>query len=387
MIDQDDAVEASSVLKPLQKQWARLAVFSLVFFIWFWAFLASWWQPVYVLRWGVLAGLGLTYMLWMVWRLLNLNHRLSESVLLPTLGLGNSVTIIRGLLVAGLVGFLLTPRPLGWQAWLPGILYTAAALLDYVDGYLARSRNQSTRLGELLDLNIDGIGVLTATLLVVLYRQVPAWYLLVGMARYLFMAGIWVRRRLGRPVYDLPPSLSRRALAGVQMSFLFVLLWPIFSPPATIVAAALFSIPFLTGFTRDWFYVSGVLHPSEDSDLQQSWIARWLPVGLRLGVVVLIIGQMVDRFNALPVSGVSVFGSVWIAADVLVLILIGLGAAGRSAAIIGLCLIGISQISIGITSLQWMLMGVYTALLYLGSGIFSIWKPEDRLIYRRAGEA
>jgi CDP-diacylglycerol--glycerol-3-phosphate 3-phosphatidyltransferase len=372
-------------LRALRRQWAGLAIFSLLFFAWFFIILRNSADPGNALRWIMLAGIGLVYLFSRVWLLLGTNHRVNEVNLLPALGLGNTVTILRGVLVAGLAGFLLLPRLTGWQGWLPGAFYTLAAMLDYVDGWLARSRNQATRLGEALDLHVDSLGVLVATLLVVHYGQAPVWYLLVGMARYLFLGGIWLRRKLGRPVYTLPPSLSRRALAGIQMSLLFVLLWPVFTPPATHVAAALFSIPFLFGFTRDWLFASGVLHPSHGVAKSTSWGTTWFPVVLRLSVIVVGGSKCLGSLPNFRI-GVDDLQWVFVGAQALTLLLTVLGVAGRSAAILGLGLIGVQQVQTVLVLQDWILMGLFTALLYLGSGKFSLWKPEEPLIYRRAGE-
>lgn len=220
--------------------------------------LASTWQASYTLRWAALAGPGVVYLLWLVWRGLPENRRPGQAELLHRLGPGNLLTWLRGLWIAWLAGFLFLPRPDGWLAWLPGLLYLPAALADILDGYLARRTGMLTRLGEQLDLRLDGLGVLLASALAVQYGQVPAWYLLVGLARYLFLAGIWLLGRLGRPVYDLPPSANRRRLAGLQMAFLGASLTTLFAPPHTILAAYLFGLLFLAGFVRDWLAVSGV---------------------------------------------------------------------------------------------------------------------------------
>ena len=166
------------------------------------------------------------------WRGLPYNRRPDEAQLLPNLGPGNVVTLARGLLTAALVGFIVSPQPQGWLAWMPGVLYTLVCIADFLDGYLARVTDQVTGLGERLDLSLDGLGVLIASVLVVQYGQAPRWFVLVGLARYLFLAGIWIRKQLGMAVFDLPPSNFRRGIAGLMMDFMAVLLFPIFSPPS-----------------------------------------------------------------------------------------------------------------------------------------------------------
>ena len=205
------------------------------------------WEPVYAGRWMLLTLSVLLILLRTLWVHLGENHRPAVPELLPTLGIANLISLLRGLLLAMLAGFLFSPWPPGRLALLPGALYTAAVALDYADGFAARLTNCPTVLGSTLDITLDGLGTLIAPLVAVWYGQLPVWYLLVSAARYLFLFGIWLRRRLGMPLRDLPPSAVRRALAGVQFGFISAVLWPVFKPPATWIGATIFMLPFLAG--------------------------------------------------------------------------------------------------------------------------------------------
>jgi CDP-diacylglycerol--glycerol-3-phosphate 3-phosphatidyltransferase len=155
--------------------------------------------------------------------------------LLPAFGWGNGLTIVRGILVAGLAGFLFSPRPEGWVVWLPAILYTLSNATDFFDGFAARRTNHVTRLGEILDMSLDGTGVLVAAALAVQYGQVPVLFLGVALVRYVFLGGMWLRARWVLD-HEMPGSISRQVFAGLQMGF-----WQwygtLFSPPGTHVAA------------------------------------------------------------------------------------------------------------------------------------------------------
>jgi hypothetical protein len=61
------------------------------------------------------------------------------------------------------------------------------------------------------------------------------------------------------------------------------------------------------------------------------------------------------------------------------------GFAGRIFATISLILLGIGQVFAPIILEQYLLAVLYTGLLFLGSGNYSLWKPEDPAVYRRAG--
>ena len=219
--------------------------------------LAAQGHPQFAGRWLLIAALVLASELGMLWRRLAANHLPGQRRLLPWLGWANTASLVRGLLLAWLAGFLFAPWPGGWLAWAPGALYTLAVLLDGLDGAVARASGQPTELGAALDINLDALGILVAPLLAVWYGQLPAWFLLVSAARYLFLLGLWLRVRQGRPVYDLPPSAARRALAGIVMGFTAAVLWPLFGPPLTALVGTVVMAPFLVGFARDWLAVSG----------------------------------------------------------------------------------------------------------------------------------
>ena len=189
---------ANNILNGLRLRWGIFVALSAGFAILGYLVLRLAWTPENALRWLILASSVLVYQSAVLGRNLDKNHRAGEAALLPGLGPGNLMTLLRGFLVAGLVGFLFSPRPQGWLIWAPGILYSLADFADFLDGFLARRTNQATRLGEVLDISFDGLGVLAAALLAVQYGQVPIWYLSVAVARYVYLAGIgFLKSRAG----------------------------------------------------------------------------------------------------------------------------------------------------------------------------------------------
>lgn len=341
------------------------------------------WETRFALRWLALAACAIIY-LTIIFRIgLSHNHRPGEVYLLPTLGAGNLMTLARGVLLAALVGFLFSPKPVGWLAWIPGVLYTLACAADFLDGYLARRTNHVTRLGEILDMSFDGVGVFAAATLAAQYGQAPAWYLLIAAARYIFLFGLWLRKILGKPVYPLRPSVMRRVFAGLQMGFLAVILWPVMAPPASLLVATLFGIPFLAGFSLDWLVVSGIFKqdnsPSSRSKQITNGILNDLPVLLRsivLGTMIWI-SLLELRWTAMPVWLLVL---EWIAA-----LFVITGTAGRIFSTGGLILLGIGQLFTPILPAQYLLAILYTGLLFLGSGGYSLWKPEDLAVYHQPG--
>ncbi len=245
-----------AALTQLRIKWSGLAAASLVLLVVISINLQKAWSRTDGLRWLALAcGISL-YLFTTFWRALEENRHPEGQSLSPDLGWANLITLARGLLLASLAGFLFTVRPPGWLAWVPAGLYLIASLADYLDGYLARTSGHETVLGEILDLSLDGLGVLIASLVAYYHGQIPVWFLAVGAARYLYLIVLRWRKHRGLPWYELPSSDNRRALAGVQMGFISVILLPVFKPPGTHLAASLFMLPFLGGFLRDGWIIS-----------------------------------------------------------------------------------------------------------------------------------
>lgn len=262
----------------LRRRTAALAVAAAV------ATLVAGWLAVRLLgvagatRWTLVAGVALLVVVGLLAVRLDENHPPQEDGTgdsrspAPTLGPATHVTVGRGVLLAWVAGFLaVTWAALPtWALWLPALGYGAAAALDAVDGAVARRTGRVTRLGARLDMSFDALGLFVAPLVGVVAGQLPWWYLSVGAARYVFVAGIRVRERRDLPVFDLPPRASRRVLAGLQMAFVAVALTPVVSPAAGTVGAALFGGALLGGFARDWCYVSGRLEDTETREAAEA---------------------------------------------------------------------------------------------------------------------
>ncbi|NUM49084.1 MAG: CDP-alcohol phosphatidyltransferase family protein [Anaerolineales bacterium] len=376
-----------SPLRLLRIRWGLFAVFVLVCLGAGYRLAQSiWYQPVVPFRWALFSALAYAYLLIGLWRNLPQNHRPDETEILPTFGWGNTLSLVRGVLMMALVGFLFQPRPGAgslndWRAWVPGLLYTLAALPDYVDGYFARITNHVTRLGEWLDMTLDSVGVLAASFLAVQYGTIPWWYLPIGLARYLFLAGIWFRTRRGLPVYEMPYSVRRRGFAALKMGFIFVILLPPFLPPGTHLAAAVFGIPFAVGFLWDWGYVSGMISADAGNRFPnlKHFVLRWLPLVPR-GVALTLIVPALTRHLQIP-------HLQWLASlELAATILLALGIWPRTVAIGAVILVGVNQVLAPLTIDQLMLIVAYISIIFLGTGAYSLWPFEERLIYHRPGD-
>ena len=69
-------------------------------------------------------------------------------------------------------------------------LFILASLTDYVDGNIARKRNQVTDLGKFLDPLADKLLVLAAMLMFCQWNLMPAWALMVVLTREFAVTGL-----------------------------------------------------------------------------------------------------------------------------------------------------------------------------------------------------
>ena len=137
------------------------------------------------------------------------------------LGLGTGVTLARVSCLSLLSGYLLSP-PNPMQLWHVAGLYAAIGAGDWLDGFLARRTQYETRLGELLDMRVDMVGMLVAPTIAVMVGRLPVWYLVLSFAAFVFHGALALRPALGRPSYPekLRTSAHARTFAGYQMALI-----------------------------------------------------------------------------------------------------------------------------------------------------------------------
>jgi CDP-diacylglycerol--glycerol-3-phosphate 3-phosphatidyltransferase len=213
------------------------------------------WIPGNVCRWTCAAVLALPVLIWRILIAFGKEPGTLPEAYFP--GLANQFTIFRGLLICLLAGFLFLNTPEGFLAWIPGFLYSTALIMDGFDGYLARLCKETSAFGAFLDRDLDALGTLIGVLLAVHYARLPVWYILAGMAYYLFACGEWWREKRGLPLHPLPTSRYRRHVAVIQSVFVALALLPVTVLPKSDMTAALIMIPVLAGFLRDWRIVAG----------------------------------------------------------------------------------------------------------------------------------
>ncbi len=129
----------------------------------------------------------------------------------PRLGPANRVTLVRAVLVGGVAALVADafarPIPVGILVGLA----TVALTLDAADGWVARQTATASSLGARFDMEVDAFLILVLSSYVA--RESGAWLLVIGMARYAFVASSWLLPWM-RAV--LPPRYWRKVVAAVQ---------------------------------------------------------------------------------------------------------------------------------------------------------------------------
>jgi CDP-diacylglycerol--glycerol-3-phosphate 3-phosphatidyltransferase len=387
----------------LQRQWLSVAAVFFLLSLLMYGLWRSGTASSYANQWLAQTAVIAAYCLGIVWRHMPENHRAGEKSVLPTFGWGNWLTIMRGLLMSMMAGFLFIPWPAGWLGWLPAILYTTADVADFLDGYAASKTNHTTLLGERLDMEFDGLGMLLVSLLAVWYGQLPWWYLLIGLARYFFVFGLWLRKKRGLSNHTMPHSWHRRIFAGFQMGFMSVVLWPIVPAAAATITGTIFALATAASFLRDWLVVIGWLDPqSAPYQTYQHRVYRlfsfYLPPVFRLifaGCVFVLVERLETPWQ--PIGWVALFSSwhlpwpAFLATFFVVVgcaasILIALGILGRVMALVMVFPLGFDMVVNGANWFNGVAMACAIFIMLLSTGALSLWQPEEHYMFRRAGE-
>ncbi len=118
----------------------------------------------------------------------------SENVLTPA----NIVTLVRICLVPVFVAIIISPWPAwigfewlySWKSWIAAVVFVAISCTDWLDGYLARKRNEVTDFGKFMDPLADKILITAALLVLVELGALPSWVALIIVAREFIVSGV-----------------------------------------------------------------------------------------------------------------------------------------------------------------------------------------------------
>jgi len=100
----------------------------------------------------------------------------------------NTLTLFRVIAVPVIVILMMFPNRM--STLLAAILFSAAAITDYLDGYIARTRGLVSNLGKVMDPVADKLLVSCAFIMLASLGWVPAWMVCIIIGREIAVTGL-----------------------------------------------------------------------------------------------------------------------------------------------------------------------------------------------------
>lgn len=161
----------------------------------------------------------------------------------------------------------------GWYApYVACVIYTAAAVTDYFDGYFARVWQQQTKLGRIFDPIADKLLVAAVILMLVAVDRIAGWTVLAALVilcREVLVSGL--REFLAEiNAHNLPVSQLAKWKTGIQMTALGFLIVgdappTAFLPVTLIGESGLWIAAVLTLITGYDYLAEGLKHVGDDA--------------------------------------------------------------------------------------------------------------------------
>ena len=105
------------------------------------------------------------------------------------MNLPNKLTVLRVILVPFFVVFLLLSKTTESMKWIALVLFIVASLTDFLDGYLARSRNLVTTFGKFMDPLADKVLTISGMICLIELGRIPSWIVVSIVAREFIISG------------------------------------------------------------------------------------------------------------------------------------------------------------------------------------------------------
>ena len=136
------------------------------------------------------------------------------------LSIPNALTFLRFLGIPLFVYLTLSIEADGWAI----VVLAIGGATDYFDGKLARAWNQTSRFGELADPAIDRLYILTILIVFLIRDIVPAWIIVLLIARDLVLGLITLMMKLKGLAPFTVTYLGKAATFNLMYAFPFLLL-------------------------------------------------------------------------------------------------------------------------------------------------------------------
>lgn len=105
------------------------------------------------------------------------------------MNLPNKLTLFRVILIPFFVFFLLAPYFEGYGNYIAVAIFIVASITDFLDGKIARKYHLVTNFGKFIDPLADKLLVSSALICLVALNKIPAWIVIVIIAREFIISG------------------------------------------------------------------------------------------------------------------------------------------------------------------------------------------------------
>lgn len=138
----------------------------------------------------------------------------------------NSLTLFRVAVVPIIVILLLFPKRS--STLIAAVLFSTAAITDYLDGFYARRQGLVSNLGKVMDPVADKLLVSSAFIMLASHGWVPAWMVCIIIGRELAVTGL--RNIIAEKGEDVSASKLGKYKTGFQIAAIIPLLihYPLF---------------------------------------------------------------------------------------------------------------------------------------------------------------
>ena len=133
----------------------------------------------------------------------------------------NTLTLYRIIAVPVLVILLLFPNPA--CTFLAALVFSAAAITDYLDGYLARLRGIESKYGKIMDPLADKLLVSSAFIMLTSHGWIPGWMVCLIIGREIAVTGL--RNFAVDQKADISASKLGKYKTGFQIAAIIPLLF------------------------------------------------------------------------------------------------------------------------------------------------------------------
>ncbi len=130
------------------------------------------------------------------------------------MGHPNFLTLFRIAAVPAIVILMISPNR--FFTLLAAALFSAAAITDYLDGYIARHRGLETMLGKVMDPVADKLLVSSAFIMLTAQGWIPAWMVCIIVGRELAVTGL--RNIIAGKGEDISASWLGKYKTGFQIA-------------------------------------------------------------------------------------------------------------------------------------------------------------------------